>query len=177
MDIGSVGVAGTASVSNGIYSVTGSGTDIYGDDDSFHFCPESVPGDCTIIAEVTAVQDTNGNAKAAIMMRSTTTAGSIFAMCDITPGGANFITRSTTGVSAVDVAYKTSISFPYWEKLVRSGNNFSAYLSPNGTTWTQMGTTQTVSVASPALVGLAVTSHANTTLCTGTFANVTITSP
>ena len=64
---------------------------------------------------------------------------------------------------------------PVWVKLVRSGansNQFSAYYSRNGVTWTQLGTTQTVTMANSALVGLAVTSHANGTLCTSTFTGV-----
>jgi len=70
-----------------------------------------------------------------------------------------------------------SLSAPYWLKLVRSGSSFSAYSSTDGSTWTQFGSTITISMDTNAYIGLAVTSEANGQVTTATFANVTITSP
>ena len=63
---------------------------------------------------------------------------------------------------------------PYWVKLVRSGNNFSAFRSADGVTWIQVGTTQTITMSSTVYVGLAVTSHLNGTSCTGVLDNVAV---
>ena len=52
---------------------------------------------------------------------------------------------------------------PYWVRLVRQGNSFSAYRSSNGTSWTLQGTI-TVTMNTSVFVGLAVTSHNDGTL-------------
>src|SRR5438128_10301782 len=67
----------------------------------------------------------------------------------------------------------------YWLKLVRSGSTFSGYASPDGNTWTQVGSAQTISMAQTVYVGLAVSSNTAgglpAALATGTFDNVSIT--
>jgi capsule polysaccharide modification protein KpsS len=60
--------------------------------------------------------------------------------------------------------------------LKRAGNVFTSYVSPNGTTWTQVGT-ETITMNSTIYVGLAVCSHNNPVLTTATFDNVTVSSP
>ncbi|MGO4270811.1 hypothetical protein AB4Z22_13350 [Paenibacillus sp. TAF58] len=57
-------------------------------------------------------------------------------------------------------------------KLSRTGNTFTSYISPDGTTWTQIGST-TVSMSSNAYIGLAVSSHDTTKLSTVSFNHVT----
>ena len=66
------------------------------------------------------------------------------------------------------------MSLPYWVKLVRSGNTFSAYTSYNGITWTQTGTSETITMAQNVFIGLAVCSDSNSTLVTATFDNVSV---
>ncbi|MDB6018174.1 MAG: hypothetical protein JWR19_2663, partial [Pedosphaera sp.] len=61
---------------------------------------------------------------------------------------------------------------PYWVRVVRSGNTFTGYLSPDGVTWTQQGTT-TLTMASSVYIGLCVTSRNNPVTCTATFDSVT----
>ncbi|WP_431241944.1 discoidin domain-containing protein [Flavobacterium sp. P21] len=58
--------------------------------------------------------------------------------------------------------------------MVRSGNVFTSYTSDNGTTWTQLGTPKTITMANTIYVGMAVTSHANGTLGTGVFSDVIV---
>ena len=79
--------------------------------------------------------------------------------------------RTTTGGSSTS-ANTTGFSAPYWVKLVRSGNTFTGYRSPNGVTWTQQATT-TIAMGAAVHVGLALTSHNNSSLCAATFDNVT----
>ncbi len=89
--------------------------------------------------------------------------------------GVVYQVRPTTGAAAFDVTYGPIVADPYWVCMVRAGNVFSAYYSPNGTTWTLMGQ-YTIAMASQAYVGLAVSSHDNGTLSTAVFDNVTISS-
>ena len=52
------------------------------------------------------------------------------------------------------------VGAPYWVRLVRSGDTFTAYASPDGTAWTLMDSQQ-IAMAQTIYVGLAVTAHNN----------------
>ncbi len=171
-DIGNVGPAGRASFNNTFSTVTGSGADIWGNTDAFHYAYFPATNDCTIIARVTSVENTDAWAKAGVMIRSSLAANSQHAMMVVTPGnGASFQWRSTTGGS-MSQSSSGGISAPYWVKLVRSGNTFRGYVSPDGGAWVQVGSAQTISMPGAVYVGLPVTAHDNADSCTAMFDNV-----
>jgi endoglucanase len=172
-DIGTVGVAGDADFINSIFSITASGADIWDTADGFRFVYMTLTGDCTVIARVTGVQNVNAWSKAGIMFRESLASNAVNAFIAVTPGnGVTWQYRSSTGGSSANSA-TSSLNAPYWVKLVHSGNSFSGYRSPDGTNWTQQGSTVTLTLSSSVLVGLAVTSHALSTPCNATFDNVT----
>ncbi|MBW8780309.1 MAG: fibronectin type III domain-containing protein [Verrucomicrobia bacterium] len=174
-DIGAVGATGSASASGGTFTVTGSGADIWNGSDQFRYVYQPSSGDCEMVAQVTSVQNTNSWAKAGVMIRESTAAGAISVAVFITPGsGVSFQWRTSTGGSTVNTGIG-GVTAPRYVRLVRTGNSFAAYYSSNGTSWTQIGSNQTVTMASNATIGLAVTSHNNGTLCTSTMTNVTAT--
>ncbi|PYX93728.1 MAG: hypothetical protein DMG67_03480 [Acidobacteria bacterium] len=84
-DIGTVGVAGSASFSNGVFTVNGSGSDIWSSADSFNYASESLSGDVTITARVASQQNTNAWAKSGVMIRETTAANSSYVFVFVTP--------------------------------------------------------------------------------------------
>lgn len=172
IDIGSVGFAGSRTVNGGgVQTVKGSGADIYGAADAFHFSYRSLTGDGEIRARVTAVQNTNGYAKGAVMMRDGTAANARFVLAGLTPAnGAEYVRRTTAAGSATSTQ-NAGYAAPYWVRLTRVGNVFTAYRSPDGVTWTQIGQ-DTIAMPSTVQVGLAVTSHNNTVLGSATFDNV-----
>src|SRR5688500_8497259 len=86
-DIGSVGQAGSASESGGVFTVRGAGADIWGTADSFHFVSQPLSGNGEIVARVTSIQNTNSYAKAGVMIRGALTAGSAHVILDVKPGG------------------------------------------------------------------------------------------
>jgi hypothetical protein len=175
-DIGNPGLAGSASLSNGTFTINGGGADIWGTSDAFHYVYQALSGDGTIIARVVSVQNTDGWAKAGVMIRESLNANSTFVDMVITPGnGAAFQARTTTGGSAVHTP-GPSASAPYWVELVRSGNSFTGYVSADGSTFTQVGS-YTVSMVPDIYIGLAVTSHNNGLLNTSTFDNVSVSIP
>ena len=178
-DIGSVGIAGSAGYSSGTFTIKGAGADINGTADAFHFAYQALSGDGTIIARVVTL--TGGTSslyeKAGVMIRETLTSGSTNAFTfEQGPYGNSyyFDDRPTTSASTTQASLGIG-SFPYWLKVTRSGTSFSGYISPDGSTWTQVGTTQTISMATNVYIGLGLTSNTTSALATATFDNVTIT--
>jgi hypothetical protein len=175
-DIGAVAAAGSASYSGGTFTVIGSGADIWGTADEFRYVYQSASGACEMRARVTSVGNTDPWAKSGVMVRESTAAGSRFAAVYITPGnGVSFQWRSSTGGSCSQTTV-AGITAPRYVRLVRSSSNgFTAYYSSNGSTWTQIGTSQTISMATSVTMGLAVTSHNDGVLCTSTLDSITAT--
>jgi hypothetical protein len=172
VDVGAVGVSGSAVFNGGVFSVNGAGADIYGTADAFRFVYLPVTGDFTIVARVTSVQNINVWSKAGVMFRESTNANSANVMIAVTPGNGVTWQYRTNTAGTTRVNNTPSLSAPYWVKLVRSGNIFTGYRSPDGTSWTQQGTV-TNALASSAYIGLALTSHDSSSLCAATFDNVT----
>jgi regulation of enolase protein 1 (concanavalin A-like superfamily) len=170
-DTGDATPAGSASFSNGVFTIAGGGNDIWGTLDQAHFVYQSLTGDATITTRVAAQSDTDPWAKSGVMIKQSTTAGSPYALLAVTPGN---------GI-AFQYGYDTNVgggtySAPEWLRLSRSGNVITAYSSPDGQTWTEVGST-TLTLSGPVLVGLFVCSHNSGLLNTSTFGDVTVTSP
>ncbi|MFH1718816.1 MAG: LamG domain-containing protein, partial [Planctomycetota bacterium] len=69
----------------GIYTMTGSGVDIWGTADEFHFAYKMLTGAGSIVARVDSVSNTHVWAKAGVMIRETLDAGSKHAFACVTP--------------------------------------------------------------------------------------------
>jgi hypothetical protein len=170
-DIGNVCIAGSDSAGDGTFIVNGSGADIWDTADAFHFVYHSWTGDGEISAQVTSLDPTDPFAKAGVMFRESLTADSRNAFAFLTADeGAAFQTRADSGGATSYAAGPWWVSAPYWVKLVRSGNVFSAYTSADGVTW-DLVSSETVVMATDIYVGFAVTAHNNSMLNSATFAN------
>ncbi|HSM79970.1 MAG TPA: hypothetical protein VLT57_20175, partial [Bryobacteraceae bacterium] len=176
VNIGSPAIAGSASASGGVFTVSGAGSDIWQASDQFNFNYWPVTGDATITARVKSITNTNFYAKAGVMIRESLNPNSTFAFAVAIPTLFNFHYRLSTAGSAASGPY-FNVSYPMWLRLVRSGTTFTAYSSPDGQAWTQINSPVSINMASPAYVGLAVTSHDVTKLNTAVFDNVVITQP
>jgi beta-galactosidase len=172
-DVGSVGLPGSASYCGGLFTISGSGADIWGTADAFQFVYVYVPisTNCDVRARVVSVHDTSSNAKGAVMIRQSLAANSSHAMADVEPSaGIEFIWRNGTGTSAASSV--VSGTAPNWVRLTRTNNTFTAYWSPDGNSWTQIGTPTNINMAVGAYIGLAVCAHNNAVLCTSVLDNV-----
>lgn len=179
LDIGVVGSAGSASYSGGAFTVSGSGGSMgAAAGDNFHFVYTTLSGDGTIIGRVTSAQgQSNGVVVAGVMMRETLNPQATAAFSYYFAGSedANFSHRTSTGTLAGNDFLSGAQFLPYWFQIVRSGSSFSAYGSSDGSHWTQIGSTQTITMASNIYVGLGVSNNSNSGIATGTFDNVSVT--
>lgn len=175
-DIGAVGLAGSATAENGTYTVKASGADIWGSADALHYVWQQVSGDVDIVARVASVEYVHAWTKAGVMIRETRTAGSAHALMLVSPAkGLAFQRRLSAGGLSSSTSGGSGTA-PAWVKLERRGNTISAYRSADGASWTLVGS-DTFTMAADVHVGLAVTSHDNTRLATGTFDAVSVVTP
>ena len=162
------------SPATGNWTVTGGGADIGGTADQFHFASESWVDDGSITARVGSIENTDPWAKAGVMFRGSADPSAPFADVVATPGnGVAFQWRDTFGGQAQD-GHVTGLAAPVWVQLLRSGDDFSAFYSSDGVTWTPIGETQTVPVGTTPLAGLAVTAHDNNALTSASFTHVSV---
>lgn len=171
-DIGNPGVAGDASFSGGIWTVSGGGADIWNRSDAFHFAYQTAVTNYSVLSSrVTSQEATDAWAKAGVMFRDSTAANSTFAMVVATPGnGVSFQWRSATG-SECSHSQAAGINIPVWVRLAREGTSFRGFYSADGATWIPIGPSQTVPMRDLAPGGLAVTAHDNAKRSTATFSN------
>jgi beta-glucanase (GH16 family) len=172
-DVGSVGWHGGGAAQNGTYLVQGSGADVWNTADAFHFLYQPLAGNGEVVARVTAEDDTDPWAKAGVMIRATLDPASAQALVDLTPGhGVQFIRRTAAGGYSTNTQ-GDAVTAPYWVKLVRIGNTFTAYNGPDGVNWNWIDT-DTIPMPATVYVGLAVNSHNNSVLNASTFDNVSV---
>jgi len=168
-DVGIPAVACSASVTGSVFTVKGSGTDIGGGEDKFNFYHTDASGDCTIVARVVSVQNVDKDSRAGVMIRASTDKKSKFEGIFVTPSSGLVMVQRDCGGDL----RKPGIVAPYWVKIVRVGNNFTTSYSADGSVWTTLGV-KTISMPTDLLIGLAVCSHKNDTLCTAVFDNLTV---
>jgi regulation of enolase protein 1 (concanavalin A-like superfamily) len=173
-DIGNVGAIGSSSYSDGVFTISGSGADIWNTSDAFYYVYRSFTGNVQLITQVTSQTYTDGWAKAGLMIRENLSSDSKHAMMIISAGnGSSFQFRASTGGSSNHVTQGDGLQVPCWLRLIRVGNKFKGYSSDDGTNWTLVGTT-TISMSSNVYVGLCVTSHHYGLLSTAEFENVSV---
>jgi hypothetical protein len=171
LDIGAVGRAGSASYTNGTFTVAGSGADIWNTADAFHFVYQPLTGDGQLVARVTNVQEASTWSKAGVMIRDTLDANSAYALMLVSAAkGTAFQYRTSGGASAAGVT-GTTAKAPLWVKIVRAGTTVSGYQSADGATWQSIGSA-TIALGSTVQIGLAVTAHDNTQISAASFDNV-----
>lgn len=162
----------------GDFDVVASGSDIWNSADHFHFVYEQRTGDFDVQVRVESFEAINRWSKAGLMARETLTAGSQHVLALVAPAGPTWdgdgggqglnayelLIRSVASQPAASWATNNGVAnvpFPNaWIRLKREGNNFNAYRSSDGLSWTQLGQTNQTYPAT-VYVGLATTSHNN----------------
>ncbi len=168
-DIGSPVILGSSSYNNGVFTLSGSGNDIWGTTDQLRYVYRNLAGNGSVVARISSQDNTDSWAKSGVMIKESTIALSTYAMLAATPGNglafqSNFNFNQSGG----------TFTSPVWLKLTRVGNVITSYKSTDGVNWTQVGT-RTVAMNTNVTIGLFVTAHNGSQLNTSTFDNVTFT--
>ncbi|MHC4207723.1 MAG: LamG-like jellyroll fold domain-containing protein, partial [Planctomycetota bacterium] len=148
----------------GIYTMTGSGADIWNVDgveaDEFHFAYKMLTGAGSIIARVDSVENTNGWAKTGVMIRESLNPDSAHAFACVTPeNGVASQGRPSTGGASFNTN-QTGVTTPYWVKLERSISGlFTVSHSANGSNWQSVtgATPENIAMGANVYIGLALT--------------------
>ena len=156
----------------GIYTISSTGTDIWGGYDEFHFAFKNASGTANIIAKVDSLQNTQEFAKAGVMIRDTLDPDSKYVGVFITPeNGVRFQYRNAVG-GVTEREFVEGITAPQWVRLERTtGGLVRAYYSADGATWERFTLVQ-IAMTMPVYAGLAVTSHDINLTCEAVFSNV-----
>lgn len=175
-DVGNVTTSSYLTEDFGTLLVGGAGAGIGpAGGDAFRWVRQSFTGDAEVIARVVSVDHSNPSAEAGLMMRESTSATSRFAYVRVTASeGVSFLHRATGSAEAVVTATLPLASTPCWLRLVREGSGYTAFYATDndGTAgaWQPVGTAQTISFSGSAHdIGMAVSSHVDTTVCTAVF--------
>ncbi len=176
-DVGPVGIVGSAAHALGKFTLTGSGVDIWDPEDSFHFMYRPLVGDATLTVRVGSQQRTASWALAGVMLRQSLDAASQHAFVGCTPDWGISFTRRLIPDGFSSYTAGDAYVAPYWVRLTRRDNTFTAYQSADGTNWTQVGSPQAISMTGSIYAGLAVTSADNSVLGTATFDHLLLTGP
>ena len=146
---------------------------------SFNFAYQSVTGNSKLTAQLQSLTNADGavdNPQAGVMFRAGTSATDVFAaLVQSTDGQLALQYRTTTGGAVSTVSLGSIPVGSEYMQLVRTGNDFAAFYSADGVSWTQLGATTTIaSMPLTADGGLVATANFNSQLTSATFANVLV---
>jgi hypothetical protein len=156
-DVGDVVLAGNAEVVQQQTLVSGSGADIWGTADAFHFLYSVLPTGNRIVARVVGEQGADPFAKAGLVMGDFATDGRRVILDAKPDGNIEFMSRNSPGTPMAFIA-GANASFPVWLRLTVTGDVFTGEMSTDGATWTTVGSV-TMTHPTGLAAGLAVTSH------------------
>ncbi len=173
-DVGGPALPGGQSFDGSAWTVQGGGYDIWGASDTFHFVWQPIPFDGSVSARVVTQTVTNQYAKAGVMLRQDTSAGSAFYDAVIAPSGfVDVEYRAAPGAAAASLA-GTAATPPAYVKVARVGNTYTAYTSSNGASWSPLtGSSVVITMTGTLLGGLAVTAHNGGAISSARFDAVT----
>ena len=172
VDIGPVGLAGDAFDSEGIWTIQASGAATDPNSDECHFVYLPANGDCDITARIDSLTEPNQLARVGVMIRETLSAGAKSVSVSMANTTSFFQYRQTTDQNAVII--QGAGQLPRWIRLVRIGNELTAYESQDGLVWDEPIQTVTVEMTPDVYIGLAATSYDNSQLTTAVVTETSI---
>ena len=157
---------------NGSYIITGSGENMWFEQDAFHFVWKQMSGDFSLEAAI-QWKSSGGNAhrKACLLIRQELTNNSAYADAVIHGNGLTSLQyREKAGEPTREV--QSTINAPKRIRITRSGNTVFMSVAGQGEEFKPAGGSFTLSLNNPVYVGLGVCSHDIDRLETAIFSNV-----
>ncbi len=184
-DVGAVGRSGSTSYDAGVFTVTGSGADIWGTADELHYAylndgTDEDSGALIVTAHVDSVQNVHQWTKAGVMIRASLAPASPHASVFVSPGkGVVFQRRLAQGGLSVSTA-GPAITAPVWVRIVLGGFGETLrgyYKKDANDPWTLIGEDRAATSWHRPYSGLAVSSHVDGVPATARFSRVSAASP
>jgi hypothetical protein len=163
------------------WTVTGTGSDIWGSADQFQFAYTELKGDGGVTARLLSIEGgrSDGLAKAGVMLRESTERGSRMAMLVYTNGnrlqGSFRVEPNETPVGLTEADGRMLEGGPIWMRVQRQGQLYQLLVSDDGKSWTLLARrTMPIDAGKPVLAGLAATMHGGDKPLVATFDNVSV---
>ena len=175
-DIGAPPLKGAAEydAATGQYKVTGTGSDIWGRADQFHFLWREMSGNFTVTATARFLTEGIAHRKAVIMLRKTLDTDAPFLQLAIHGDGSVAMQmRNTKGDNTNTVDFPIEGPGVWKLKLARQGATVTFWAAKDGAPLRELGHTINP-IGSPILLGLGVSSHSREALSTVLFSEVTV---
>ena len=164
-DVGPVGVAGGSCFNDSTerFSIIASGNDIWGNADQFHFMHQTLQGDGEVMVRVVNIGNTHPYAKGGLMVRETLDPGSphVSVLMNQTQKAMHY--RKTPSAATELAPNGWTMANPsnqIFMRLVRVGNVFATFTSPEGRSWDYIHSEE-IPLAQSLEVGIGATSHNN----------------
>jgi WD40 repeat protein len=166
-DIGDVGSEGSVTFEDSVYTVTGSGQNMWFGEDALHYVWTKVDGDVSLHADVAFVGlGEDAHRKACLVIRQTLEPGSVYADIAVHGDGLTSLQyRASTG--AVTQEVQSNVTAPTRVGIERRGKYISATVDGKPS-----GGSVRLELTEPFYIGLAVCSHRRGTTETAVFSNV-----
>ncbi len=175
-DVGDPPLKGSAEfdASTGQYKITGSGSDIWGKADQFHYVWREMSGNFSVAASAKFLTEGIGHRKAVIMLRKSLDTDSPFVQLAIHGDGTPSVQfRNTKADNTNTVDFPVEGPGTWKLKLVRQGTTITVWIAKDNGPMRELGHT-TNQLGSPILVGLGVTSHSQQAVNTVLFSDVAV---
>ena len=175
-DVGAPPLKGSTQfdAATGQYTITGTGTDIWGRADQFHYLWREMSGDFAVTATTKFLTDGNPHRKAVIMLRKTVDADSPFVHLAIHGDGMPAVQfRNVKADTTNTVDFLVQGPGTWTLKLARQGSNVTVWVGKDDAPLRELGHTLT-QLGNPVLVGLGVSSHTQEATNTVQFSAVTV---
>jgi YD repeat-containing protein len=151
-DLGSPSSPGVSIFDGTSFFIHATGADLANALDAAHFLYQAWTGDFDMKVHLLYQQNSSAGAKVGIMAREAGTDAANAAVWFTPPGADGASWRTSTGANTGGASAPTSLRAPGWIRMIRRGNNFSAYFSADGASW-QLQAAKTVNMGAGIYVG------------------------
>jgi TolB protein len=175
-DVGAPALKGSVAfdAASGQFKITGSGADIWGKSDQFHYVWREMSGNFTMMATTKFLTEGIGHRKAVLMLRKSLDADSPFVQLAMHGDGTPAVQfRNAKGGDTNTVDFPVEGPGIWKLKLTRQGTTITVWVSKDGEPLRELGHTLN-QLGSPVLVGLGVSSHSKEAVNTVLFSDVAL---